>query len=884
MFRPGLVKGFRPEAFFRPKSVLLVGGDSASGRAIAANMAGFKGRFAVMEAGVVPPLGPGGAFDLAVLACAPDAVAGALLALGQAGTWAAVCATPAPGLAAAARAAGVRVLGPSSFGIMVPALGLDASAAPLAARPGKVALVSQSAALCRAVLDWAGPNGVGFSHVIGTGGNVDTGFSLSLDWLSRDRDTGAILLDIRSIRDRHAFLAAARAAARLRPVVALRAGGRLQDPSGQADEVFAAALRRVGVVQVSGLANFLGAAEVLTRARPPRNESLAIATNAVGPGHMAADAAVAAGIPLLALSDTDRALLQLHLPDGPADPGIVWTGADRPIRVAEAAAMLAGMPGTGGIVAILSPTGPDDAAAVAALAACSPRTMPTLRVPLLACVLGETTGAAHRRTLADAGLPVFATPESAVRAFGQLVAQRRARAAAAELPSRRVLRLAPDQAAVTRILSQARAAGRDGLTQDEALDVLAAYGMPVLPICAVQSAEDAAAAAARLGFPVVLKRRRHGAPDASPGRLSKPGPGTVLLDLRDADAVRRAVARLGPAADGLLVQRQAGRARELRITMADDTVFGPVIGFGLGGTAAALLGDVAYELPPLNLALARAQIGRTRAAGLLVALHDQPAADEAAVADALVRVSQMLTDHPEIAAIDINPLFADAQGVTAADAWIGLRPAGTMSSFALTAYPAELAERFEARHETVSIRPIRPEDAEAHIALFRRLTPEDIRYRFFNMLRELPPEQIARMTQVDYVREMAFVAVRDGGSGAAGEVAGGVVGGVAGEVGSDTVGVGRLVREMGTPGGEFAVVVDPAMKGQGLARRLMERLLEWGGSLGMTSITGQVLAENAPMLAFMRRMGATIRRLPDEPDVMEAVIPVVRSTPGPARP
>ncbi len=837
MLRPSSNRRARPEAFFRPRSVLLVGVGTAVSRAIAANLAGFPGQVRTAD-----PDGIGAypAADLAILACEPGQVAAALLALAEAGIFAVVCATPAPDLAERARAAGVQVLGPASFGLMVPALGLNASTSHLPPRAGKVALVSQSAALCRAVLDWAEPNGVGFSYVIGTGGNAQTGFSLSLDWLSRDAGTGAILLDIRSLRDRGSFLAAARAAARLRPVVAIRAGGRLHDPSGRADAVFGAALRRAGVLRVAGYADLLVAAEVLTHARPPRTEQLAIVTNAIGPAHMGADAAVGLGLPLLELDTVAQTVLRLRLPGGPSNPGIIWTGADQPTRLAEAAAMLSGVAATGGVVVILAPTGAADAAAVEALIACRP----TLKVPLLACVLGETTGAAHRRALAEAGLPVFATPEAAVWAFGHLVQQKRVRAAAAELPPRRVLCLAPDKETVSHILDRARAAGR-GLTQDEALAVLSAYGMAVVPGRVARGSDAAADAAARLGFPVVVKRRRVTRPPAA-------RTGNLVLDLVNREAVRLAARRLDPAPDGLLVQRQAGRAREVRITVADDPLFGPAVGFGLGGSAAALLGDVAYDLPPLNLVLARALIARIRAGGLLGAQNDQPAADLDAVADALVRISQLVIDHPEIAEIDVNPLFADAAGVSAADAWIGLRPAGERADFAIAAYPADLAGTFDARGETLLIRPIRPEDAEAHVALFGRLTPEDIRYRFFNMLRELPREQIARMTQVDYDREMAFVAVR--------------------EATGETVGVCRLVREPGSDRGEFAIVVEPSMKGRGLARRLMQRVMEWGRRQGMQVVVGQVLAENAPMLAFMRRMGAVIRRMPEEPQVVEAVI------------
>ena len=830
MLRVGETRRFRPDMLFKPRSVLLVGPGTALGQTIGANLATFGGEVRSAETGGldVQP-----AAELAVLACAPGEVAAALSALGRAGTLAAVCATPAPGLAAAAASAGLRVLGPSSFGIVVPALGLNASLAHVPVLPGKVALVSQSAALCRAVLDWAEPNGVGFSHVVGTGGNAQTGFAMTLDWLSRDPGTGAILLDIRTIRDRHEFMAAARAAARLRPVVAIRAGGRLQDPSGRGDAVFEAALRRAGVLLVSGLGNLLGALEVLTRARAPRTESLAIVTNAIGPANMAADAAVALGVPLLELDAVAQAVLALRLPAGPADPGIVWTGADLPMRLADAAALVGGLPGTGGIVAILSPTGPADAAAVTGLAGARSG----LRVPLLVCALGETTGAGHRRRLADAGVPVFATPEAAVHAFAQLVQQRRARAAAAELPSRRVLPLAPDHSAAARVLGVARAAGRH-LWQDEVLEMLSAYGMATVPGRCTHGAADAADAADMLGFPAVLKRRD--------------GTGDAMLDLADAVAVRRA-ASAQASAEGWLVQRQAGRARALRIVVVDDPLFGPAIGFGLGGGAGALLNDIAFELPPLNLALARALVARTRAAILVAGGGGQgDTANLDAVADALVRVSQLLLDFPEIESLEVSPLLADGDGVSAAGGTMTLRPSGDRAVFALSAYPAELATVFDAEGEALTIRAIRPEDAEAHAALFRQLSPEDIRYRFFNILRDLSGEQIARMTQIDYDREMAFVAVR--------------------EATGETAGVGRLVRAVDTDGGEFAIVVAPSAKGRGLATVLMQRLADWARSKGMAEMTGQVLADNAPMLAFMRRIGAVIRRVPDDPGVVEAVI------------
>lgn len=841
---------FDPDRLFRPRSLAIMGARTPLGERVLASIR--AGRFAGAvdldgepgEAGAAPDLG---------LVCDGSNLKANFRALAERGCYAACVLAAAEGVAEAARETGIRALGPGSFGIAVPAIGLNATAAHLAPQPGRVALVSQSLGMCRAVLDWAAPNGVGFSLIVGLGGIAESGFALVLDWLARDPGTGAILLDLRDILDRRAFLSAARAAARMRPVVALRAGGQLSDPSGRAEGVFEAALRRAGVVRVTRFADLLGAAETLTRARPARGEALAIASNAIGPGLLAADAALHVGLSVARLTPETRIALRTFLgnPEGceRAGEALAYTGSDRPTRVAGAAAMLSGAPEVGGVVAVLVPTGEGDAAAAEALAAAAK----AMRVPLLAAVLGQTTAAAQRQRLAALGIPEFDSPEQAVRAFLHLVAQRRAQAAARELPGRAVLELAPERAAVARIFAQVRRAGRSGLLQEEALAVLAAYGLPTVPSRPVMTPEDAATGAALLGFPAVLKLRRSTRPRAD-------GPGAVVLDLGDAAAVRRAAARLNRLrdcdgiADGYLVQRQAGRARELRISAVDDPQFGPAIAFGLGGSVGELLGDLAWDLPPLNLALADALVERAGALQLLAVQHSEAAADRGAVAGALVRVSQLLVEFPEIEAAEINPLFADSYGVVAADAWIGLRPPGEVGHLAIVPYPADLSESWGEAGERVLIRPIRPEDAEAHAALFNRLTPEDVRFRFFNALRRLSPEQVARMTQVDYGREMAFVAVRDSPEGVPGE----------------TVGAARLVREPHTDLGEFAILVEAAMRGRGIGRRLMEKLITWAREQGMTEIVGQVLADNAPMLAFMRRLGFTLRRLPEEQDVLEA--------------
>ena len=669
-----------------------------------------------------------------------------------------------------------------------------------------------------------------------------------------DPGTGAILLDIRRIKDARAFVSAARAAARLRPVVAIRAGGMLLDPTGGADDTLEAALRRCGVLSVTRLDDMLAAAETLTRARPVRAETLSIVTNAVGPAWMAADAVLREGLTLAELAPATHAVLDATLPgpsvyrpDERVKADVVYAGFDNPMHLAEVAAMLAGAREVGGVLIVHAPTGAGDEIAIGAIAAAAK----AIRVPLLVCAMGETTGHLHRRRLAEAGVPVFASPEQAVRGFLHLVQDRRNRAAARELPGSAVLRVAPDKLGAAAAFARARAEGRLTLTQDEAMAVLAAYHIEGVPTRRAGDAAEAEAAAIAIGYPVVLKRRRSERP-------AEGGRGALALDLRDGEQVRDALRLLERRQDsrgqaGFLVQKQVGRARELLVRVHGDPLFGPIIGFGQGGTAASVFHDIAVDLPPLNLPLARAMIERTRAARTLEARHDLPAADTAAVADTLVRVSQLLVDFPEIAELDINPLFASATGVQVADAWIRLRAAGEPPGhLAIAPYPGELIGHYEAGGERLTIRPIRPEDAAAHAAFFSRLPPQDVRYRFFSAMRELSAEQIMRLTQVDYDREIAFVAVR--------------------EATGETVGVSRLVCEPGRSTGEFAVVVQPDVKGRRLAAHLMQRLIDWAQASGMTEVTGQILADNQPMLKFVRGLGFAVRRSLDEDGVVEAVL------------
>jgi acyl-CoA synthetase (NDP forming)/GNAT superfamily N-acetyltransferase len=749
---------FSVERMYAPTSVAVIGPQTPEGARVLANIleAGFTGKhFVVGEGGYASVAALPEAPDLAILACAAGEAAGHIHALAARGTWAAIAVGEVDDLASVARESGVRVLGPHSFGIAVPRLGLNASLSHMAVPRGRVALLTQSASLARVVLDWAGPNGVGFSHIVGVGGNTNMGFGLALDWLSRDPDTGLILVDIRRVRERRIFISAARAASRLRPVVAIRPGSLLMDPSGEADAVFCAALNRAGVIVAHRLDEFLAAAETLSRSKPARADTLAVVTNAIGPGRLAADAALQAGIQLAMLPAESQTALAASLP-AELMFGLIYARSAAATEVAELAAMVSAVPDVGGVIVVLAPEGPGDGVAVEAVIAAAK----VAKLPVLACVMGETTGAPHRRRLAEAGLPAFATPEQAVQAFAFLLRDRRARIAARELPGRRVLDVSPDHDAVAARLAAARAQGRLELTAQEAATVLISYGIV----------------------------HAEGAP--------------------------------------------SGRAARLRVL--DDEMFGPAMALSAAG------GVAAYELPPLNLSLAEQLCTR---AGVVEHF--------AAVARLLVRVSQLIVDEPQVAALRLDMLHIGA-ATGFASAAISLRKPGRSAQLAISPYPEHLSEVYQAKGQRFIVRPIRPEDAEAHKALIARLPADDLRYRFFTSLRELSAEQIVRLTQIDYDREMAFVAVR--------------------QTDKATVGVARLVREIGDARGEFAIVVQPDVKGCGLARHLMQRLIDWGRAEGMAEIAGTILADNQPMLGFVRHLGFTIHRVPDESDVLEATL------------
>ena len=803
--------------------------------------------------------------ELAVICTPPASVAGLIAELGALGTRAAVVLTAGQDAAQkqamldAARPFLLRILGPNCIGLLAPHIGLNASFAHIDAIAGGLAFVSQSGALVTAMLDWAQARAIGFSHFVSLGEHADVDFGDMLDYLASDPKTRAILLYIESIEAPRKFLSAARAAARNKPVIVVKAGRSQQGQRAAAshtgalagsDLVYDAAIARAGMLRVDTLQQLLLAAETLTRFRTNRCDELTILTNGGGAGVMAADAAAHAGVKLADLAPATLQRLDALLPANWSHGNPVDIIGDAPAeRYVQALQALAQDPAAGAVLFIQAPTAivpSGDIAramvqATASAAAATPR--------LMACWLGEAAVADARQVFQDAGIAGYPTPEDAVRAFSMLVTYRRNQAQLIEtpalLPSAAPASGAIDIAAVPTLLRQVLAEGRDMLTEPEAKSVLAAYGIPVAAArCCAAQPDAAADAALAIGFPVALKI-------LSPDISHKSDVGGVALNLDNAAEVRDAaqsmlarVRQWRPEAqiDGFTLQAMVRRphAHELIVGASIDRVFGPVILFGQGGTSVEVVADRAVALPPLNAALAAALVQRTRVARLLGGYRDTPAADQTALHGVLVAVSQLLADLPEVAELDINPLIVNHEGVIALDARIRVSaqaPAGAQH-FAIRPYPAQLVETVDWQGRQLTLRPVRPEDEAQHLAFLARLDPVDVRMRVFYSRRSIEHSELARLTQIDYEREIAILAVAAGPDGV-----------------EETLGVARAVADPDNGDAEFGIIVRSDLKGTGLGPLLMHKLIDTLRAHGTQRLVATVLAQNSGMLALAREMG-----------------------------
>lgn len=775
----------------------------------------------------------------------------------------------------AARPSLMRILGPNCVGLLSPHAGLNASFAPIPARRGDLAFVSQSGALVNAMLDWAEARRIGFSCFVSLGDHVDVDVGDMLDYLANDPHTRAILLYIESVDQARKFMSAARAAARAKPVIVVKAGrsepGRRAAAShtgalAGADEVYDAVIARAGMLRVDSLAQLFLAAEILTRFRAPMGERVTILTNGGGAGVLAADAAAADGVTLAALDGSVRDELDAVLPANWSRGNPIDIVGDAPAqRYVDALNVLARHPhDTGTVLFIHAPTAIVPSAEIAR--AMVPAIQPAGRgpLPVVASWMGGPAVAEARDIFVRAGIACYDMPEQAIAAIAMLqrYAQNQAELTEAPPATPADAAHAPDTARVRAIVQQVLASGRDMLTEPEAKAVCEAYRIPVAATRTVPADPEAAAdEATRIGFPVVLKI-------LSADISHKSDVGGVRLNLQDAADVRSAATRLlqqvrtlQPTAqvEGFAVQQMVRlpHAHELIVGASIDRVFGPVILFGQGGTAVEVTKDSAMALPPLNAPLARALIRRTRVSRLLQGYRDVPPTNVDAVVHTLQAVSQLLADIPELAELDINPLLVNHDNAIALDARVRVsaaRPAGA-ASFAIQPYPAALSETVRWGGQTLTVRPIRPEDEAAHREFVDSLSPEDMRMRYFHSRRRLERSELAQLVQIDYTREMAFIATAPGPDGQ-----------------PQTLGVARAITDPDNQQAEFGIIVRPGLKGHGLGQLLMERLIAHLRAAGTQQLVATVLADNQRMRTLAQRLGLSTSPNPEDPATLRLTL------------
>ena len=752
----------------------------------------------------------------------------------------------------------IRIIGPNCLGLMRPSEGLDATYLDTPAPKGGLALVSQSGALCNAIVDWAKPHQVGFSAVVSLGNATDLDFGDILDYLAADYRTNAILLYIEGIHDARAFMSGLRTAARSKPVIVLKVGRHADDAMATSthtgamigsDDVFDAALQRAGVVRAMTFGQLFAAAEILSSGKKVHGNRLAIVTNGGGPGILATDRAHDLGVEVANLQDETIQKLNETLKCEWSRTNPVDIPSNTPAdKFGAAMSTCLAAKEVDAVLALMTPQVPTDREATTkALIEVSKKHR---HKPVLACWMGETQVAEARKMLSEAHIPNFLTPERAVEAFSYLAQHSHNQKLLLQTPGPLSDARDPDIQGARLIMESALADGRDMLTDIESKAILSAFHIPCTPTIATRSPTEALVAAESVGFPVAMKVM-------SPDIIHKSDVGGVRINVSHAPDVRSAykhmmedVEKRLPDArlEGISIEHMArsSNGRELMVGVKRDPVFGPVISFGSGGTTVEILRDSAVALPPLNHLLARRLIERTKVARLLAPFRQMPAVNLKAIEQVLLRVSEMVCELPHVVELDINPLFSDEHGVIAADVRIRLQRPSTSpvpyAHMAIHPYPSHLVSRSHLPDGTVlTIRPIRPEDADIEQEFVRNMSSEAKYYRFMQTLEELTPEMLARFTQPDYDRETALIAV------------------IEEQDKRIQLGVARYTVNPDNRSCEFALAVSDSRRRMGIGSQLMEALMESARNRGLKMIEGEVLSDNQRMLSLMRRLGFAIR-------------------------
>jgi len=827
--------------------------------------------------------------DLAVLCTPAPTILDIVKEIGEVGTKAAIIL--AAGLSKeqeeqvlqAAQAKKMRLLGPNCLGLMVPPLGINASFGHRPAKAGSIAFASQSGAMCTAVLDWARIRDIGFSHFISMGDCAETGFGDVLDYLADDPKCESIILYIESIKQTRMFLSSARKAARKKKVFVIKSGRYAEGAAAAAshtgalagsDDVFDAAIRRFGMLRIDDLDDLFPAVETLARGKPLQGENLTIVTNGGGIGVLAVDALVGLGGKMATLSEDTIQKLNAILPEHWSHSNPVDIIGDAPgRRYAGVMKILMQAPEVGSLLVMHAPTATTNSyeASQAVVEVVNSAEGDAAKINILTCWVGGEAVMPCRQVFNEAGVPTYNTPRGAVTAFMHLVKYKQSQDLLMATPPIRNDFYPRSYESAMAVIRQALARDQEGgavtLTEIEAKDVLHAYGIPVIRGRAAQTSQDAAVKTKEIGFPVVLKI-------LSKDISHKSDVGGVVLNLSSegeviaaAEKMLETVGSLRPDAviDGFNVQNQANkpRAHELIVGVTTDPIFGPVVLFGQGGTAVEVVRDSAMALPPLSAPLASSLVKETRVSKMLQGYRDRPAADVDSICQVLVDISQIVADIPEILELDINPLLADENGVVGVDARIVAKPAGDLAEdwqksdrLAIRPYPKMLEQEAEMRSgQKVMLRPIRAEDEHLHFEFINRVDEQDWHQRFdasTGISRSaVNHEEMSKFTQIDYDREMAFVAVQPRKDGPKVLEDGTVLD-------CETVGVARAVLDIDLEHCEYVIMVRSDMKGQGLGQLLTKKMIEYCKARGVKVMGCHALQDNKVMLSMAESLGFDI--------------------------
>lgn len=875
------------DRIFRPNAVAVVGASEKQGSigwALMRNLieGGFRGAihpvnpryeelFGFKSHAAVSELA--GAVDLAVIATPIATVPGVVQECGKASIGGAVIISAGgkeigeqgreieARIGRIAREGGVRLIGPNCLGIVAEEARLNASFAHHMPLPGRLAFVSQSGAICTAILDVSIRERIGFRYFVSVGSMLDVDFGDLINYLGQDPEVSSIVLYVESLTGFRRFMSAARAVSRVKPIVVLKSG---RSPAGAraaashtgalagSDEVYDAAFKRAGVLRVQTIEELFDCAELMAKQPRPPGSGLAIITNSGGPGVMATDALATHGKEPAVLSPETLARLSEILPPFWSHGNPIDILGDATVeRYRRVVQICMEAREIDSLLIMMAPVALSDPTAVAAALE---GLLEHERVSVYTVWLGAADVEKGREIFNNAGIPTYETPERAIQAFMSMVAYGKSLELLHQVPPKLDRALTFDRERGRRLIDEALVRGDRMLTEVESKALLHAYGIPVNPTEVAATADEATQAARRFGYPVALKIHSHAITHKSEA-------GGVALDLRDDGAVREAfrsvmerAAAYNPAADlqGVAIQPFLRRPEfELIMGLKKDPDFGPVILFGMGGILTEVLRDRAIALPPLNRLLARRLMEETRAHRLLLGYRRQSPANLGLLEEILLRLSQLAVDCPEIAELDINPLITVDDRALAVDARVALEPASLPSPhhLAISPYPSHYECRVLTRGGLeVFVRAVKPEDAPLLVELYSSLSPTTIYYRFFSPLKVLPPDMIARFTQIDYDRDVCLVALETDGPC------------------ERMLGVARLMSDPDVTTAEFAIVVGDRWQGKGVGAALLEKCIDIGREKSLRMIWGKVLPENTTMIALGRKLGFRVKRDVDSGD------------------